>query len=193
MVKWGKTQRSLAYQLIAKLVSQPLIQNNVAVSVSADNGEAARRHLEDAYMRIIEARKHNTEDPAVYVNGVRLTDKPLYDANGKWLTNEQLTIEHQPSTRDPPPGTDAAQPGTADARRATPDISSDSKSATSGSPFDGSVAATGQDAGKKTENKYSRTFSSVPGMCAGGALDGSVDNRSTTQKFLDWSGHGKPP
>jgi hypothetical protein len=178
MEKWGKTHRSLAYQLIAKLMAQPLIQNNVAVSVSADDGEAARRKLETAMMRVINARKLGISDgdPAVYVDGER-----VYDDVPRLLT------------RDPPPSTDDIQPSTAGARPATMvdgDVSSDSKSAKKGTVFSGGGVETTAPAGQKNQNVYSKTFPSFPGLAAGASLDGSDDNRSTTQKYLDWSRRG---
>jgi hypothetical protein len=65
MTKWGKTHRSHAYSLIAKLLAQPLVQN-VAVNVIND-GEAARRKLEDAFLQLIESRKYEGVDPAVFI------------------------------------------------------------------------------------------------------------------------------
>jgi hypothetical protein len=72
MTKWGRTHRSLAYQLIAKLLAQPLVQvqqTNVTI-----NEEATRRKFEDALMRIIDARKAAVGDPACYVDGERLIE-----------------------------------------------------------------------------------------------------------------------
>jgi hypothetical protein len=186
MTKWGKTHRSLAYQLISKLMAQPMVQNNVAVSVNADDGEAGRRKLEDAFMRIIEARKASVGDPAVYVNGERL-------------------IEHQPQSLVPPPSaidiqpsTDAAPPGTPD-RRASGSNSEKLKSPNQGPLLpQGGVDATpgaaspGGGTKQKTMNSLSR-MPSVPGLYAGAALDESADNRSTTEKYLSWTGHGRPP
>jgi hypothetical protein len=87
MTKWGKTHRSLAYQLIAKLLAQPLVQNSVTVNVK-DDGEA-RAKLEDAFMRVIDARAISRHDPAVYVDDVRLVDGQLQQ------------IEHQPAEPRP--------------------------------------------------------------------------------------------
>jgi hypothetical protein len=90
-IKWGKTHRSLAYQLIAKLMAQPLVQQtNVNVNVDR-SGEAARAKLEDAFLRLIDAQKHQIGDPAVYVNNERV-------------------IDHKPQARSPP--TAAVRPGT---------------------------------------------------------------------------------
>ena len=91
MTKWGKSHRSLAYQLIAKLMAQPLVVSNVNVANVAVADQSARRKLEDAFLRLIDARKHHDSDPAVFVDGERL-------------------IEHQPSTADPPPATDGELP-----------------------------------------------------------------------------------
>jgi hypothetical protein len=74
MTKWGKTHRSLAYQLIAKLMAQPLVQTNVNVAVVDRDDNAARRKLEDAFLRLIDARKYEGVDPAVYVNNERLIE-----------------------------------------------------------------------------------------------------------------------
>jgi len=77
---------------LPKLLAQPLVQNNVNVNIDRD-GEGARRKLEDAFMRLIEARKYEDVDPAVYINNERV-------------------IEHQPSAAVPRPVTDATRPAT---------------------------------------------------------------------------------
>jgi hypothetical protein len=160
MTSWAKTHRTLFYGLFAKLISQPLVQNNVAVNVNAD-GEAARRQLETAFMRVIEARKHDG-DPAVYVDGERL-------------------IEHQPATREPPPST--ADHGDAPSKE---NLKSPQKG-----PLNGRGGVAEVTGGDKNRN-FMKTFPSIPGLAAGAALDESADNRSTTEKFLNWSGRRMP-
>jgi hypothetical protein len=179
MTKWGKTHRSLAYQLIAKLMAQPLVTNNVNIANITHDDGSARRKLEDAFMRIIAANKASVGDPAVYVNDMRLGD-------------DGRLIEHQPQPPVPPPLA-------ADPRPATPDVASESKSASSGSPIsrggvDATPGATSPGGGTKQKpmNSLSR-MPSVPGLYAGAALDESADNRSTTEKYLSWTGHGRPP
>ena len=51
MEKWGRTHRSLAYQLIAKLMAQPSTAtfNKVTIKVTDRNGEEARAKLQDAF------------------------------------------------------------------------------------------------------------------------------------------------
>jgi hypothetical protein len=103
MTKWGKTHRSLAYQLIAKLMAQPLVQtNNVNVAIADRDGESARRKLEEFMMRQVDAR--GLETGAVYVNDEQVN--PHY-------------IEHQPLAADARPPlreafSDTPQPATAD-------------------------------------------------------------------------------
>jgi hypothetical protein len=175
MTSWAKTHKTLFYNLYAKLISQPLVQNNVAVSVNAD-GEAARRKLETALMRLIDARKASVGDPAVYINGERLRD-------------DGVTIEQSPML------THAADP-----RPATPDAVVEPESSTSpkqGPLFSrGGVAAT-PGAGPKNENVYSTgplKALSIPSLAAGAALDQTADDKlSTTERFLLWRGHGGPP
>jgi hypothetical protein len=160
MAKWGKTHRSLAYQLIAKLMAQPLVQNNVNVANIAIDGEAVRRKLEDAIERMRESKKYLSEDPAVYVNDMLVIEGYQQDAShvlvdGVSYTRTDATVVPE-TTIDPRPSTAGARPAT-DATRPRTVV---------------------------------RSF--VAGQSAGGALDGSADdNRSTTQKYLDWSGHGK--
>jgi hypothetical protein len=166
-VSWAKTHRTLYYSLYAKLMAQPLVQNNVTVNVR-DDGEA-RQKLQDAFYRIIDERQKG-EEPAVYVDGERLRD-PVY------VGGERL-IEHQPA--DPRlPTLDAVE-------------HSDPKSPKHGSPFSrGGVATTPGETnpggGQKPKSHYSL---SIPGLAAGAALDESADNRSTTEKYLTWSGSG---
>jgi hypothetical protein len=180
MVKWGKTHRSLAYQLIAKLMAQPMVQvtnNNVNV-----NEEVARAKLHDAFVRVIAARKLSVGDPACYVNDERVIDddKEWIKKGGVIIDGRRL-IEHQPVADVEPPQTPDPASGS---------NSENLKSPKSGSPFDGSRVGGAAAAGQKTKISYSN---SVPGLYAGAAMDGSADNRSTTEKYLTWSGHGRPP
>jgi hypothetical protein len=103
MVKWGRTHRSLAYGLIAKLLAQPATAtfNKVTIKVNDDN--AARRKLEDAFVRLIDA--HGKETGAVYVDDELIN--PDY-------------IEHQPQAAVPRPVTPDAPPATADPRPQPP-------------------------------------------------------------------------
>lgn len=161
MTQWGKTHRSLAYQLISKLMAQPVTNfTSIKNTVNVD-GEHARRQLETALMRVISARKHDG-DPAVYVDGERL-------------------IEHQPATRDTPP--QAADPAP------------DSNYEMASSPKKGTVFSRGgveSTAAAGPKNKMS--YSTVPGLAAGTALDENADDKlSTTERFLNWRGHGGPP
>jgi hypothetical protein len=171
MIKWGKTHRSHAYSLIAKLLAQPLVQN-VAVNVIND-GEAARRKLEDAFLQLIESRKYEGVDPAAFINGERL---------------EPLTIDHQPLAADP--------------RSATPDpahqAASDDATSPQKGPFfsRGGVSTTSTETspggGQNKNTHYSKPIPSIPGMCAGAAVGEDADDKlSTTEKFLRWNGHGK--
>jgi hypothetical protein len=168
-VKYYKRHPSAFYPDYFKTPPQPLIQNNVNVGINAEaDGEVARRKLETAFMRLIEARKCHDSDPAVYVDGERL-------------------IEHQPASPDP-------APSTADNGELNESSSSPQKGPLNGrggvaTTPGGSTAAGGQ----KTNSMYSSSFSSVPGLAAGVALDGLDDHLSTTERFLLWKGHGGPP
>jgi hypothetical protein len=174
MTKWGRTHRSLAYQLIAKLMAQPLVQTNIQFNNVKADGEAARRKLEDALLRVIESRKYENVDPAVFVNGERL---------------EPLTIDHKPLAVDPRLGTPDAAPGSFE----------NLKSAKKGPLFLGGGVATTPAEGKKKSDMYSDPIPrmpSPPGFAAGGALDESADdNLSTTEKWYRWKerGGGGPP
>jgi hypothetical protein len=185
-VKYFKKHLSAFYPNVLKTQPQPMVQNNVAVSVSADDGEAARRHLEDAMIRLIAARKASVGDPAVYVNGER-----LYDDVPRLLTSDP-----PPSTRDIQPATDDASPGTAD--RGDVSLNESSTSPKPGTGFSREPAAASPGGGKKKLAQYSNSTVplpriSFPGLASGAALDGSDDNRSTTQNYLEWPGHNRPP
>jgi hypothetical protein len=103
MTKWGKTHRSLAYQLIAKLMAQPQVVNNNVNVITERDGESARRKLEDFMMRQINARGLATG--AVYVNDMLIN--PDY-------------IEHEPQAAGPRPVTADESPVTADPRPQPP-------------------------------------------------------------------------
>ncbi|MGC1662515.1 MAG: hypothetical protein WA773_04115 [Bradyrhizobium sp.] len=177
MTKWGKSHRSLAYQLIAKLMAQPQVVNNVNVANVAVADESARRKLEDAFLRLIDARKHHDGDHAVYVDGERLRD-------------DGRIIEHQPRETDAAPRLSAtAVDGEA------PDSNSENlKSPNQGPLFSrGGVATT---PGGSTPAGGKNKISNYPNPLSGGfavALDGLDDHLSTTERFLLWKGHGGPP
>jgi hypothetical protein len=156
MTKWGKTHRSLAYGLIAKLLAQPTVQTNVHVAVI--NEEATRAKLQDALLRQIEARKYDDVDPVVTVNGERI-------------------VEHQSLAAAPAPGSDFEN----------------LKSPIQGPLFDRGGVSTTPGEGKKNQSVYSKPIPSIPGLAAGVALDGLDENKSSTQLFYEWKGHGRPP
>ena len=92
--KWCKKHQTTLYDYYVKLMPQR-VQSQVHVTHIDHDGEAARRKLEDAFIRLIEARKNSVGDPAVYHNGERIRDS--------WM------IEHQPRLSDEPrPATDDA-------------------------------------------------------------------------------------
>jgi hypothetical protein len=168
-VKWGRTHRTLYYtNSLPKLLAQPLVQN-VAVNV-INNGEAARRKLEDAFLHLIESRKFDSVDPAAFINNERV---------------EPLTIEHQAAV---------ARPATPDPTHQA--ASDDATSPQKGPLFSrGGVATTSTETspggGQNKKSHYSKPFSSVAGACAGAAVgEGSDDSLSTTARFLNWSARG---
>jgi hypothetical protein len=177
-VKWIKDSgrnRGDFYSWWAKRFNQSTVINNVAVANLAVADQSARRKLEDAFIRLIEARRASVGDPAVFVDGRRMRD-------------DGSLIEHQPrSSDDPRPATDDA---------AVSPLNEGSSSWQKGPLLKpGGVATTPAETsptgGQKTKMSYSN--STVPGLAAGAALDGLDDNLSTTQKFLNWRGHGRPP
>jgi hypothetical protein len=171
MTRWAKNKQTLAYQLIAHLMKQPASTTFNKVTIKVNDGEAARRKLEDALLRQIDARRFDSVDPVVTVNGERIVD-------------QSPVLTHDAVTRDPRPATDDAAPGS--------DFEN-LKSPNSGSPFDGSRVGATPGEGKKNQSVYSKPIPSIPGVAAGVALDGSDENKSSTQLFYEWKGHGKPP
>jgi hypothetical protein len=174
LVKWIKESarnRSAFYSwYIPSRLRQPLVQNNVAVNVIND-GEAARRKLEAAFLHLIESRKYESVDPAAFVNGERI-------------------IEHQPLAADP-----RSQPPDPAPQADVDDATSPQKG-----PFfsRGGVSTTATETspggGQNKKSHYSKPISSIPGLAAGAAVgEGSDDNLSTTQRFLLYRGHGGPP
>jgi hypothetical protein len=154
LVKWIKESarnRSAFYSwYIPSRLRQPLVQTNVNVAVI--NEEVARAKLQDALLRQIEARKFDSVDPAVFVNGQRIIDG----------------VSYTPASPDPAPSTDATRPAAID------DVETSR--------------------GARPATAAPRPVQSlVPGQGAGAALDEGTDNRSTTERFLSWSGHGRPP
>jgi hypothetical protein len=149
-----------------------LVQTNVNVNNIRVDGEHARRQLENAFIRLIEARRESVGDPAAYVDG------------------EQI-IEHEPQAMVP-------RLGTAEPRPATADLAPGSNSENLNISNSGTPAHTGPcldlaGGGQKKSAHYSNSGPSVPGLFAGAAMDGSDDNRSTTEKYLSWPGHNRPP
>jgi hypothetical protein len=130
LVKWIKESarnRAAFYSwYIPSRLRQPLVQNNVNVNIDRD-GEGARRKLEDAFMRLIEARKYEDVDPAVYINNERV-------------------IEHQPSAAVPRPAT--PDPAVATVDQAHVD---DATSPKKGTVFEREPAATSSAEGKKIQ------------------------------------------
>jgi hypothetical protein len=185
IAKWGKTHRSLAYQLISKLMAQPVVQVNNNNNVNV-NSEQARAKFADALMRVIAARRAAVGDPAVYVDGERLTEPrppdPAVYVNGQRLIESPWTDVVTPGTRDD-----------GDASGSSGSNSSELKSPKKGPLFSPGGDLTRAPAGAKKENVYSNSRPSVPGLYAGAAFDESSDTRSTTEKYLTWSGHGRPP
>ena len=179
MTKWGKTHRSLAYQLIAKLMAQPLVQTNINVNNLNVDGEAARRKLETAFMGLIEARKYKAGDPAVYVNDERIIDHVPVTVDGVVIDNEPQAMVPRLGTRDgishtvdPPPATDATRPATTNKNHAAVD------------PRPPPPAV--------PPRTVVQSF--VAGQTAGVAIDQSTaDKLNTTERFLLWRGHGGPP
>jgi hypothetical protein len=115
MTKWGRTHRSHAYSLIAKLLAQPLVQN---VAVNVIDGEAARRKLEDAFLQLIESRKYEGVDPAAFINGERLEPLTIDHRPGERFSHTptidrcNATCNSRPATRDCRPAIAAARPNT---------------------------------------------------------------------------------
>jgi hypothetical protein len=166
LVKWIKESarnRSAFYSwYIPSRLRQPLMQQT-NVNVSVINEEATRAKLQDALLRQIEARKYDDVDPVVTVNGERI-------------------IDHQPLAADP-----RSQPG-----ERVSDTPSPSSVTANESPSADESRREAAAARPSTAAPRPRPVQSlVPGQGAGAALDGYDDNRSTTQKYLDWSGHGK--
>jgi hypothetical protein len=163
-VKYYKRHPSAFYPDYFKTQPQPVVTNNVAVSVIND-GEAARRELETAFMRVIAARKHDG-DPAVYVDGERIDGR---------------IIEHQPATPDP-------RPSTPDHGDAPLDESSSSPQKGPLNGRGGVATITTEPSSAGAQNKISK-YSTIPGIAAGAALDESTDdNLSTTERFYLYSG-----
>jgi hypothetical protein len=47
--------------------------------------------------------------------------------------------------------------------------------------------------GKNTPPTVRPVYPSIPGLFAAACMDDAVDGRSTTEKFMTWRGHGRPP
>jgi hypothetical protein len=166
LVKWIKESarnRSAFYSwYIPSRLRQPLVQTNVNVNVI--NEEVVRAKLQDALLRQIEARRFDSVDPVVTVNGERIIDHQVLGADPRLEMGERVSdtpLSSSSVTANESPSADEPRPVTTDTRSQPPDA------------------------------RPRPVQFSVPGQGAGAALDGSDDNRSTTQKFLDWSGHGK--
>lgn len=171
MTKWGKTHRSLAYNLIAKLLAQPTVQT---VNVAVINEEATRAKLQDALLRQIDARRFDSVDPVVTVNGERI-------------------IDHQALAVDP-----RSQPPDLTHQAASDDATSPQKGPVfSRGGVSTSSPETSPGGAQNNNTHYSKPISSIPGLSAGAAVgEGSDDNLSTTQRFYLYHNRGggsRPP
>jgi hypothetical protein len=171
--QWSKNNRTLFLQLYAKLMAQPQVVNNVNVANVRLGEESARRQLELAFLRLIEARRASVGDPAAYHGGERVDDN--------------LIIEHQPRLSD-------------DARPATDDAAVSPLDESSKSPMKGPLNARGgvlttpgaTNPTGGTKQKTLNSFPSIPGQAAGVALDQSADaNLSASEKSLLCFGGGR--
>jgi hypothetical protein len=173
-VKYYKRHPSAFYPDYFKTPPSPLITNNVNVANVRLGDESARRQLELAFLRLIEARKNSIGDPAVFVDGKRMRD-------------DGSLIDHQPRLSDDP------RPATDDA--AVSPLDENLKSPMKGPLLKpGGVATTlgaaSPSGGQNKISKYSNL--TVPGLAAGAALDQSADtNLSASEKSLLCFGGGR--
>jgi hypothetical protein len=165
MTAWGRTHRTLFYTLYSKLISQPAQQTNVNVNVHHTN-EDPRKSLEQAFLRVIAARKAGGADPAVIVDGERVYDAAPHGA--------AVVVDARANRELPAPASKAA-PRIDDA------------------PPQPAAPANVVPLRSVTRSSHNATRDAVPGLSAGVALDGLDDRLSTTERFMLWRGHGRPP
>jgi len=127
MTSWAKTHRTLFYGLFAKLISQPLVQNNVNVKIADRDGEAARRELEATIMRMIEDRTSGLEHGTVIHGGEVIYRDPQPPVPRPPLLGTRV-VDHQPrvdapvtadprpqpAATTPPPAADVSRPAADD-------------------------------------------------------------------------------
>ena len=105
--RWCKKHQTTLYDYYVKLMPQR-VQSQVHITHVSD--ETARAKLYDQFIRIIDARQAGSEDPAVYVNGVRLTDDVPVTVDGVVVNDEPAVprlaspdvVAAQPANPRPP-------------------------------------------------------------------------------------------
>jgi hypothetical protein len=193
LVKWIKANgqnRGNFYTSFMSYIkrSAPLVQTNINNNVNVVTDEQARAKLYDSFARIISARKLSMGNPAVYVDGERLTDGYDYKAtvNGERVDDGHPLLTDDAVTRD-------ARPQPADA--ASTIESENLKSSQQGTVFaDGGDLTTSAAEQKNKNSNYSPPrMPSPPGFAAGAALDGADDNLSASEKsYLCFGGRRWP-
>jgi hypothetical protein len=191
MTAWSKSHKTLFYNLYSRLISQPpVVVDARTVNVNEAERAGLAQTLTDSLARIIKGRREDEErtgmvriDGVTYrkgADGVLTPTDEWPDGPVATITDNSIgeTIEHGPlgmtrTTHKPVTIDNDAQPHKAsfvtDVEPPAPPRSQPRLVTPQRSPV-----------------------STVPGLAAGAAVgDEADDGRSTTQKFLDWSGHGR--
>jgi hypothetical protein len=172
-VNWGKTHRTLYYNLYAKLMAQPVVTNFTTIKNNVNiDGEAARRQLETAFLSAIQARKASVCDPAVFIDGERL-------------------IEHRPATGDPPPLDDVetSRDGISHTRDGRP-VTDDPRPATDDSGEDNPRLAYRREAAarqREAADARRAALGPAPSAVVTPSQVNIAAEPSTTAKYLEWS------
>jgi hypothetical protein len=192
LIKWAKLNshnRGIFYSLFGKLI--PLTMNadvKADVNVRVESDEQLRAALEQAFYRVIDARKAGIG--TVTVGGVVIdADEPQAIDGGPQPRLLQTTDGSPPS---PAPAADAAPHGAAQSspapHSAAPDLEHEGKRFRGNPETDRNVVPL-----RNVRSLHNATRDAVPGLYAGVAMEGLEDGKSSTQRFYEWNGHLKPP
>lgn len=208
MIDWIKEStdnRAAFYANYAKLLNLPpmVTVNNNTVNVETERveGEQLRQSMVDAMARIVQARRQDfARSGLIQVCGITYrkledgslvpTDEVPSSYGAATITDNTTGVTINAETGvvirnvGPPPDDEP------EVQRA---VERDSCVIIDGKRAEAEVIPPQSPASPMPPRVVKQTGPSVPGICAGAVFEGEGDNRSTTQKFLDWNGHRRPP
>jgi hypothetical protein len=196
LTRWAKSNghnRAAFYALYSKLSAAEMADINANTN-SIESEKALRAKLEHAFLRVIAAQKASVGDPAVYVDGERVYGGAVVidaRANRELPAPASKAAPHDAA----PQSTQQAAPHGAALQSPAPVPEPAAAAPQSPAPDNKPQPVTDNVVPLRsvTQSSHNAMRDAVPGLSAGVALDGLDDKLSTTERFLLWPGHGRPP